>query len=250
MPRYEPIQALTKTGDEALLNGFLALLYGHAMFWSIGIEQRDISAGNLMFNPNDGKPQLCDFDLAHTDLIRPAGYSNTGTRAFMALELLSWLAMKGHVPRLYRHEIESFVAVLIWVAFRYRDGVLISNPTLGDWINASYSECRSAREKTYTVIRDNLELGPKQDRISPESKLWRIIRDALGQMFKVDALRTVHKFDFDDADPGSEEALKLQEKIEEIDGLGYIDTLFVWQLFKSPRGREVASLLQTYIRAP
>ncbi|KAF5335067.1 hypothetical protein D9611_010831 [Ephemerocybe angulata] len=251
MPRYEPIQALTKTGDEALLNGFLALLYGHAMLWSIGIEQRDISAGNLMFNPNNGKPQLCDFDLAHTDLIRPAGYSNTGTWAFMALELLSWLAMGGRVPRLYRHEIESFVAVLIWVAFRYRDGVLISNPPLGDWINASYSECKSAREKTYMIIQDNLELEPKQDRISPESKLWRILRDALEEMDGVDAMQRLQKYHLlKKADPGSEEASKLQAKIEDIDGLGYIDTLFVWQLFKSPRGQEVARLLQTYIRAP
>ncbi|KAF5335139.1 hypothetical protein D9611_010829 [Ephemerocybe angulata] len=251
MPKYDPIQSLTKKGDEALLDGFLSLIYCHAMLWSIGIEHGDISSGNLMVYPKDGNPKLCDFDLAHfADLIRPAGYSNTGTWAFMAIELLSKMAMGGRVPRLYRHEIESFVAVLIWVAFRYRDGVLISNPPLGDWINTSYGECKLAREDTYMIIRDNQELEPKQDRISPESKLWRILRDALNQMSKVDGLKNADRVDLYSADPGSEEALKLQAKIEKIDGLGYIDTLFVWQLFKSPRGREVASLLQTYIRAP
>ena len=52
---------------------------------------------------------LNDFDLARfADQTGASGQDNTGTLPFMALDLLSEEGLRGMIPRLYRHEAESF----------------------------------------------------------------------------------------------------------------------------------------------
>ncbi|KAF6749894.1 hypothetical protein DFP72DRAFT_773468, partial [Ephemerocybe angulata] len=126
---------------------------GHAMLWSIGVEHGDITEGNLMFDDKNKKPKLCDFDLSHVSgRKRPSVHSNTGTWAFMAMELLTKKAMDGRVPRLYRHDFESFIAVLVWVVFRYRDGELVPNPPLEEWVQNRFNECAASRKDTFDEI--------------------------------------------------------------------------------------------------
>ncbi|KAF6753151.1 hypothetical protein DFP72DRAFT_814557, partial [Ephemerocybe angulata] len=98
---------------------------GHAILWSIGVEHGDISEGNLMFEDvNTKKPKLCDFDLSHVrGEPSPSGYSDTGTWALMATELLTQKSMGRNIPRLYRHDFESFIA----------DGELVLDPPLEEW---------------------------------------------------------------------------------------------------------------------
>ncbi|KAF9561886.1 hypothetical protein CPC08DRAFT_604310, partial [Agrocybe pediades] len=118
----------------------------HAVLWSLGIEHGDISDGNLMIDPSTGFPKLCDFDLSHfEDDTRPSGFSNTGTWAFMAAELLTERAMEGFIKRRYRHEVESFVSVIVWLLLRYENGRLISNPPLSEWDSTSYEICAAKR---------------------------------------------------------------------------------------------------------
>ncbi|KAF6744603.1 hypothetical protein DFP72DRAFT_1018696 [Ephemerocybe angulata] len=173
MPKYEPISTVTK-----LLHfvKFGPLSLGHAMLWSVGVEHGDISEGNLMYDEENKKPKLCDYDLSHSkDQPRPSGHSNTGTWAFMAMELLSQDAMDGLVPRLYRHDFESFIAVLVWVVFRYRDGKLVPDPPLEDWVQNQYDMCAAKRKRTFDHISNRSLAGPAW--LSPA--LWSIIAQAV-----------------------------------------------------------------------
>ncbi|KAF9561884.1 hypothetical protein CPC08DRAFT_411133 [Agrocybe pediades] len=153
MPRYEPIRILVKESGFQVLNAFLALIYCHAVLWTLGIEHGDISEGNLMVDPSTGYPKLCDFDLSQfEDDTRPSGFSNTGTWAFMAAELLTDGAMEGFIKRRYRHEVESFIAVLVWLLLRYDKGRLISNPPLSEWDSTSHEICAAKRKGTFEDI--------------------------------------------------------------------------------------------------
>jgi hypothetical protein len=59
---------------------------------------------------------LNDFDLAgFADRIGTSWQDNTGTLPFMALDLLSGKGLHGGIPRLYRHEAESFAWSLIYL---------------------------------------------------------------------------------------------------------------------------------------
>ena len=65
------------------------------------------------------KGVLNDFDLStvmEVDALTPrrTGYERTGTKPFMALDLLTESGRSGVFPRLYRHELESFSWVLLW----------------------------------------------------------------------------------------------------------------------------------------
>lgn len=74
-----------------------------------------------MYDPERKLGILNDFDLASFISLGEAspkqeGYLRTGTKAFMALELLQDTAISGGVRRLYRHELESFAWVLLYAA--------------------------------------------------------------------------------------------------------------------------------------
>ena len=90
---------------------------GHWALWRSGIEQGDVSIGNLMCDPVTKRGFLNDFDLARLSSPNrgPSTTDNTGTLPFLALDLLSERAFKGQVPRLYRHEAESFTWCLIYI---------------------------------------------------------------------------------------------------------------------------------------
>lgn len=126
---------------------------GHALLWAVGIEHGDISEKNLMWDPATGKPKLCDFDLSHfSSPKQPTGHSLTGTWMFMALDLLTDTALHGDVAGLYRHDAESFGAVLLWVICRYLNGRVRMPPPLQNWAQPDFHACRAARADTYEEI--------------------------------------------------------------------------------------------------
>ncbi|THH29943.1 hypothetical protein EUX98_g4233 [Antrodiella citrinella] len=85
------------------------------------IAHHDISHSNVMFHVKDGvlKGVLNDFDMASVGLFRDAlqgtPSSGTGTRLFMAIELLG----SPPSPHYYRHDLESLMYVMLWHASRY-----------------------------------------------------------------------------------------------------------------------------------
>ena len=73
---------------------------------------------------------LNDFDLSA--IMEPGAssptrtdYERTGTKPFMAFDLLVEPSYNGVIPRLYRHELESFSWVLLWAGLCTRS---ISSP--------------------------------------------------------------------------------------------------------------------------
>jgi len=73
---------------------------------------------------NNLQGQLIDYDLVsndwrHTPSIDPAPVQETGGTPFIALDFLS--SPRGEVQPLYRHDLKSFVWVLIWIICRYTD---------------------------------------------------------------------------------------------------------------------------------
>ncbi|TEB24978.1 hypothetical protein FA13DRAFT_1738790 [Coprinellus micaceus] len=116
-----------------------------------------------MWDPAMQRPKLCDFDLAYpckkTRLVveevgpsGPTGLSKNRTWIFTAKELLSDAAMAGEVKCVYRHDVEAFVAVLVWIVCRYQDGKVKANSPLEHWIQRSHLECRKKRGRTFDQI--------------------------------------------------------------------------------------------------
>lgn len=60
---------------------------------------------------------LNDFDLALDLNVEPSARNRTGTRPFMALDLLKEIASPP--KQIYRHDLESFYWLLLWIACRY-----------------------------------------------------------------------------------------------------------------------------------
>ncbi|EEB90075.1 hypothetical protein MPER_11768 [Moniliophthora perniciosa FA553] len=72
-----------------------------------------------MYNAATKKCILNDYDLASvmdpsTEVPERQGYERTGTRPFMALDLLKPEGVAGHIRRRHRHDLESFCWVLVW----------------------------------------------------------------------------------------------------------------------------------------
>ncbi|KAG2014989.1 other/FunK1 protein kinase [Coprinopsis cinerea AmutBmut pab1-1] len=146
------------------------LIRCHFLLWQIGIAHGDISPSNLMQRRcPDGALQavLNDFDLAA--IMTPgdyspnkAGFERTGTKPFMAIDLLC-SPTKGRVNRMWYHDFESFLWCLVW----YCSDVLRRN-----WSTGSFSKL--AREKYWW-----LSYAPKRDSddgVPPQKlDLWRTL---------------------------------------------------------------------------
>ncbi|KAK1221272.1 hypothetical protein PQX77_015932 [Marasmius sp. AFHP31] len=154
--RYQPIIKLTNNWTK-FMDAFWMLFYANATLWIRGIEHRDISENNLYYEEKgDGsiQPKLCDYDLSHiTGNERPAGYSNTGTRRFMAKELLKPSSMAGNTLKVFRHDSESFAWVLIWILGRYNGGKEIEEPHFNTWKDIDYLKVSAARDTFYDEHR-------------------------------------------------------------------------------------------------
>lgn len=93
---------------------------------------RDISVRNLMTRKQGDQVYgvLNDFDLAtKVDRTVTSSKQRTGTQPFMAIELLR-PNPPGH---LFRHDLESFFYVLVWIITRYHNGKVIETPPLQEW---------------------------------------------------------------------------------------------------------------------
>ena len=96
---------------------------GHYCLWKKGIQHGDVSLGNMMWDDRRKVGILNDFDLSKfANQKGSSGQDNTGTLPFMALDLLSDKGLGGEIPRLYRHEAESFAWSLICLCLSMVEG--------------------------------------------------------------------------------------------------------------------------------
>ncbi|KAK7680253.1 hypothetical protein QCA50_016762 [Cerrena zonata] len=157
--RFLPI---TDPTVEDLAQPFLETVQCHALLWSLGILHGDISHTNLMVDPHIKKGILNDFDLAtvaHNDTVDALplnGNDRTGTMVFMALDLLDEKALQGKTPRLYRHDLESFCWVLLWICYCYDGGKVTLRYPFKDWTEVTPQYCQSDR---FAVINNLKQAG-------------------------------------------------------------------------------------------
>ncbi|KAJ3529146.1 hypothetical protein NMY22_g9120 [Coprinellus aureogranulatus] len=258
MPRLEAISALTKNWDD-FMGAFVTLFCGHAMLWSTGIRCEGISEDNLLWDPIAKKPKLCDFDLSHfaeppsisedETQVGPTDYLNTGNWIFKAKELLTPRGMEGQVKRVYRHEVEAFVAVLLWVSCQYKDGKRQIPAPLDDWDQTLYECTVSQRDKTYTEI----EWGTFTRPSALDAKQWRRIVRTITK-FRVflaaHALTRSEQFDYQQAlddDDDEADSLKPDTPVYEFDTLRSLPKIFTWPIFKHPRAKHFVGLTKECI---
>jgi len=131
-----------------------------------------------MIKPGTMVGVLNDFDLA--SVMEPGatsppkiGFRRTGTPLFMAVELLSKEASRVEVPRLYRHDLESFAWVLLYASLCVKNGKENLNVELyRDWISMSPLQLRNSK---IAFIRESRQLPdnfPNKEWLIPTFAIW------------------------------------------------------------------------------
>ncbi|KAF9218531.1 hypothetical protein BS17DRAFT_742020 [Gyrodon lividus] len=150
-----PIKEL-KSDD--MFEAWRQCVMGHYAFWKAGIHHRDVSCENLMYyTTNEGvMGVLNDCDVASLTDGGRVGNKRTGTIPFMAIELLREDGQSGRVEHIYRHNLESFIWVFIWICFQYNGGKMVEKPRpLDIWAKVDPTQCA---EKKNDFLNRDLEL--------------------------------------------------------------------------------------------
>ena len=98
---------------------------------------------------------LNDFDLSVLrDQQTPSSKQRTGTKPYLAIDLLN----KDGYEHKYRHDLESFFYVIVWLTSRYHDGEEIPKPPLQDWANLGGASLQ--KEKAAFILTQNHKPTP------------------------------------------------------------------------------------------
>ncbi|KAG1751618.1 uncharacterized protein EDB91DRAFT_1216918 [Suillus paluster] len=175
---FRKLLPITALEGEELFNVWRQCILCHIALWKEGVHHRDVSPPNMMFYKTDKGVLigvLNDFDLSSLATRQgPQGNERTGTVPFMALDLLTPEGQRGEVEHLYRHDLESFIWVLVWVCLRYRQGVLLPPEIrpFDAWATAGPEACR---EKKLSFLDRFVKY--KAPGIHPQ--IWRLVVECL-----------------------------------------------------------------------
>ena len=104
-----------------------------------------------------------DFDLATWVDHPTTNNDRTGTIPFMAIDLLDG-GLDRRIPRLYRHDLESFIWVLAYITVTYKEytdhNIKLSSPGVGAWFKDRDEEDRKAHIASKRFF--HLEYGKRQ----------------------------------------------------------------------------------------
>ncbi|KAG0699024.1 hypothetical protein DFH29DRAFT_855315 [Suillus ampliporus] len=184
---FRKLRPITELNAEDFFNVWRQCISCHLALWKGGVLHRDVSPGNMMYyRTKKGVLMgvLNDYDLSSLAIaLGPQGNERTGTVPFMALDHLSLKGQAGGIKHLYRHDLESFIWVLVWVSFRYREGVLLPRETrpLDEWATLGAVAC--GKEKSWFL---NNFVDVKPPGIHPQ--LWRLVVECLS-VLKLDGDR-------------------------------------------------------------
>ncbi|TFY77689.1 hypothetical protein EWM64_g6325 [Hericium alpestre] len=143
---------------------FLQLVRCHRIiFMKANILHRDLSVNNLLFiRDDDNEPSglLNDWDLGKRCKIdqtteTPSARHRTGTAPFMALDLL----LDDPPQHLYRHDLESFIYILIFCAMHMNlDGTERErHPSLYGWTDGSWKDIYLAKRELFSDVKRKLD---------------------------------------------------------------------------------------------
>ena len=130
---------------------------GHYRLWVKGIHHGDISFNNLMYDVSaeTGNPVgiVNDFDLATWVDHPTTNNDRTGTIPFMAIDLLDG-GLDDRTPRLYRHDLESFIWVLAYITvarIEYKDRTIKISPPQN--VDAWFKDDNQADRRTHVLSK-------------------------------------------------------------------------------------------------
>ncbi|KAG0696690.1 hypothetical protein DFH29DRAFT_1082776 [Suillus ampliporus] len=193
---FRKLRPITELDGEDFFTVWRQCILCHLALWKGGVHHRDVSPANMMwYRTKNGflMGVLNDYDLSSLVITPgPQGNERTGTVPFMALDLLSPKGQRGQVEHLYRHDLESFMWVLVWVCLRYRNGVLLPQGTrpLDEWATVGAVACG---EKKLWFQNNFLDFEPALLHIDP--RMWHLVAQCL-QVLKLDNdRRQALKFD-------------------------------------------------------
>ena len=93
------------------------------------------------------------YQLHDYEKIYPRGFDCTGTKPFLALDLLTADAQDGKVERLYRHDLESFLWVLMWIAACYDSEVESIPDDYRCWLHEDTAICLGTKTVALHLVR-------------------------------------------------------------------------------------------------
>ncbi|KAG9111914.1 hypothetical protein FRC07_008002 [Ceratobasidium sp. 392] len=148
LPLYMPLYKVQQ--PDHFLKACISLLNAiHELYHKGKILHRDVSVTNLMVRINEPWiGVLIDLDLAHEEKpvdvnnLGPTSLYRTGTLPFMALDLLH---DKDEYSHYHRHDLESFVYVIAWIAGRYDNGIEVKPDRFSAWYKGHWSTIRKEK---------------------------------------------------------------------------------------------------------
>ena len=131
-----------------LLTALRDAIRAHKSLWKEGkILHRDISDNNIVIAKNESGESigvLIDLDLAKEEGSSLSGARHrTGTMQFMAIEVLAGIS------HTYRHDLEAFFYVLLWVCVRHQR----RNAVADDTGSSQVSTLKQREEQRNSVLR-------------------------------------------------------------------------------------------------
>lgn len=116
---------------------------------------------------------LNDFDLASVmecGATSPPkiGFRRTGVPLFMSMDLLSDAALHADVPRLYRHELESFAWVLLYASLCVKDGKEdLDVEPFRNWLSIKPPQLRKEKGEFLQTYKRILKDSPNKEWLIP-----------------------------------------------------------------------------------
>ncbi|KAH7922354.1 hypothetical protein BV22DRAFT_1017480 [Leucogyrophana mollusca] len=174
------LQPITELPEKEFLRTWWEIVLCHYKLWKGGIYHRDISESNLMYYRNAqgvAVGVLNDYDLSSAKQVQQ-GSERTGTVPFMAIELLEQKDLEGHITHEYRHDAESLVWVLAWVALHYKGGARLprKDRPLEVWQSLQAAEC--SEKKAAFVVRGRRKIVPPPS----QQENWEVARRCLMEL--------------------------------------------------------------------
>ncbi|KAG2124891.1 hypothetical protein DEU56DRAFT_589387 [Suillus clintonianus] len=158
------LKPITELHGEELFDVWRQCILCHVTLWKEGVYHRDVSPANMKWYRKDGKRIGIsnDYDFSSlADDLGPRGNERTGTVPFMAIDFLTEEGQRGEVKHLYRHDLESFMWVFIWVCLRYREAVLLptgSRP-FDNWATINAVACGKEKHHFLSNLKDRYLWG-------------------------------------------------------------------------------------------
>ena len=110
---------------------FLKYSSGRYTLWREGVKHGDITISNLTHRNGTGVFNDLDYNSTTS---HPRKFDRHGPTAFLALELINWDGVV-EAERRYRHGLESFFWVLLWISSCYDDNVRTIPASQRRWLH-------------------------------------------------------------------------------------------------------------------